>query len=274
MGTESLPTFAVTLREGVEVVLVFGIVLAALRRGDRPELRPWAWGGLFLGALASIGLGLLLQQWFAIVTHSAAKQWLETGIGIGAIALLSWMLLWMTSQSRGLKGQIEGDVARQRAGWGILALVLVSVLREGFEVVLFLGAQVSTGTAPLLGAVAGLATAGLIGVALFQWGVRLDLRQFFQAMGVLLLLILGGLVVGVLGHLERAVCPVAPGPASSCLLGSLLWDWHRTLSDRTFPGVVLKAVLGYRDRLFWGQLLGYLGFLGGAGWLYWRRLRS
>ncbi|NJK33787.1 MAG: hypothetical protein HC919_01905 [Oscillatoriales cyanobacterium SM2_2_1] len=177
-------------------------------------------------------------------------------------------------KSRGLRGQIEGDLARQQAGWGILGLVLVSILREGFEVVLFVGAQLSAGAMPLLGAIGGLGAAAGIGIALFQWGVRLDLGRFFQIMGVLLLLILAGLAIGVLGHLERAVCPIAPSPNGSCLLGPLVWDWHLWLPDRAIPGVLLKAVLGYRDRLFWGQLLCYWGFLGVASFLYWSRLRS
>ncbi|NJK33788.1 MAG: hypothetical protein HC919_01910 [Oscillatoriales cyanobacterium SM2_2_1] len=96
MWSDALPTFAITLREGVEAVLIIGIVLAALRRTERPELVPWAWGGVGLGILASGGLGLLLRGWWQGVTSPVAKQWLEAGIGGGAIVLLSWMLLWMT----------------------------------------------------------------------------------------------------------------------------------------------------------------------------------
>jgi high-affinity iron transporter len=43
-----------------------------------------------------------------------------------AIALLTWMLVWMTQQARQLKGLVEGELGTvlrqdQRAGWGVFA---------------------------------------------------------------------------------------------------------------------------------------------------------
>ncbi len=71
---------------------------------------------------------------------------LEGSFAIVAIAMLSWMLIWMTQQARKMKGQVEGAIAAtlnqnttslESAGWGVFTLIFVAVLREGFETVLF-----------------------------------------------------------------------------------------------------------------------------------------
>jgi Iron permease FTR1 family len=67
--------------------------------------------------------------------------------------LLSWMLIWMTQQLRGLKAEVEqpmqvalNDLAiDHNASWGVFSLIFVAVLREGIETVLFVGAQIQQG---------------------------------------------------------------------------------------------------------------------------------
>ena len=54
-----------------------------------------------------------------------------------------------------------------------------------------------------MGAAAG------IGILLFKWGVKLNLRLFFQVMGVLLLLVIAGLVVTALGHFDTVMNTLA-----------------------------------------------------------------
>jgi high-affinity iron transporter len=100
-------------------------------------------------------------------------------------------------------------------------------------------------------------------------------------MGVFLLLIVGGLVLGAgkqfdiaLQTLQPELCLNPVDPASACILGPLLWDGHLILPERQFPGILLKTFLGYRDRLFVGQVMAYISFLSLAGTLYWRSLTS
>jgi high-affinity iron transporter len=51
-----------------------------------------------------------------------------------------------------------------------------------------------------------------------------------------------------------------------------VWDVHTILPDNQFPGILLKAMFGFRDRLFLGQAIAYFAFLLVAGWLYFRSL--
>ena len=195
------------------------------------------------------------------------------------------MLVWMTRQARSLKGAIEGTVRSalddsQTAGWSVFSLVCVAVLREGFETVLFIFTNVDASLPAVGGAVAGLLGAVLIGLALFRWGVRIDLKRFFQVMGVLLLLIVGGLVISVFKNLDAALAALGQiNPAAdlcfaqtSCILGPLVWNTSDRLPDRQFPGLLLKVLLGYRDHLYLVQIVAYLGFLAIVGSAYFRSL--
>lgn len=301
--TAALPTFLITLREGVEAALVVGIVLACLKKAKASHLNTWVYAGIGVGILASALVGVLLSRGVEAIALTypqyapVIQPLLETGFGLIAIAMLSWMLIWMTQQARSLKSEIEGSVQtaltqeslNSNAGWGIFSLILIAVLREGFEAVSLVLAYLSQGISPAIGAIAGLVVAIGIGFLLFKWGVKINIRTFFQIMGVFLLLIVGGLVLSALAHLEIAIqeaiqlnpqlqagCfgsnPFAPN--SSCILGPLAWNGSLILSDRTFPGIVLKALFGYREKLYLIQIVSYLLFLATVGGLYFRSLQA
>lgn len=296
--TQALPTFAITLREGVEAALVVGIVLAYLKKVQRSDLNPWIWSGVAAGLGASLMVGLAfgglagelatLNPRYATVVEPL----LEAVFSVLAIGMLSWMLIWMTRQARHLKGQVEGSVASllgsdERAGWGLLTLILFAVLREGFESVLFIASRVQQGAAGALGAVLGIATAAAIGLVLFKFGVRLDLRAFFKGMGILLLLIVAGLVVTALGHFDAATTALAQADRQSeaicffgehfvrdpsCVLGPTVWNAGHFLPEDRFPGAVIAALFGYVQHLYLVQAVAYLLFLIPIGWLYFRSL--
>lgn len=287
--TTALPTFAITLREGVEAALVVGIVLAYLKKAGQSHLNAWVFSGIGAGIGASVLVGAIF--WGILhsleASHQAVapvlKQGLEGVFSLGAIALLSWMLVWMTRQARTLKAELEGTLNTTlqqsgQSGWGVFGLVAIAVLREGFETVLFLAAQFQQGWMPTLGAIAGLVAATGIGVLLFRFGVKINLRLFFQTMGVLLLLIVSGLVITALRHFDAALGLLAqqspstttfcPSHSGSCILGPLVWDASPILPDRQFPGIVLKAFFGYTQRLYLVQAIAYVLFLVTIGGLY------
>ncbi|MEO0540608.1 MAG: FTR1 family protein, partial [Cyanobacteria bacterium P01_A01_bin.105] len=240
----ALPTFVITLREGVEAALVVGIVLACLGKAEQHALKRWVYGGVIAGLVGSVliglflGLGLQQLQGALPQAKSIVKPLLGMLFGSIAVIMLSWMLIWMTQQARSLKASIEGTVRQAlssqqstSAGWSLFSLICIAVLREGFETVLFLFTSVQVAPGSLIGAVAGLLSAALVGVALFQWGIRIDLRQFFRVMGALLLLIVAGLVVSVCRNLDAAFAAISQTNAidlcfaqQSCVLGPLLWD--------------------------------------------------
>ncbi|MEM1394878.1 MAG: FTR1 family protein [Cyanobacteria bacterium P01_H01_bin.150] len=290
----ALPTFLITLREGVEAALVVGIVLAMLGKANQSRLNPWVYAGVGFGIVVSGLIGLF----FASIVQAAGvinpeyapivKPLMEAIFSIIAIAMLSWMLIWMTKQAKFMKAEVEGAVQNalttdNNAGWGVFTLVLIAVVREGFETVLFLAANFQEGLVPTIGAIAGIATATLIGILIFKWGIKINIRQFFQVMGIFLVLIVAGLVVGGLRKFDQAFAALALTNSSwqnicfynqslaeihSCVLGPMVWNASNILPDKKFPGVILKVLFGYREKLYLVQAVAYLSFLFSVGGLY------
>jgi high-affinity iron transporter len=289
-----LPTFLITLREGVEAALVVGIVLACLQKSQRGHLKPWVHGGIGLGIGASVLIALafrgLIQMMGAWGT--AAEPLMEGIFSVVAIVLLSWMLIWMTQQAGSMKKVLEGEISavltrEHHTGWGVLSLIFVAVLREGFETVVFIAAKFQQGLLPSVGTLLGVVAATAIGVLLFKWGVRLNLRLFFTLMGIVLLLLVAGLLVTALGHFDTVVQTLASQNRASesmcfyyerfvrvhsCVLGPSVWNLSTILPADKFPGMLLNALFGYTDRLYQVQAVAYGLFLVTLGSLYFRSL--
>lgn len=293
----ALPTFVITLREGVEAALVVGIVLACLKKAGQKSLKSWAYAGVGAGIVVSAIVGVLFSLAIPVISAinpkytTVVEPLLEGIFSVLAIAMLSWMLVWMTKQARFMKAEVEGTISSalkdKNAGWGVFTLVLIAVVREGFETVLFIAANFQQGLMPAFGAVAGIVASVAIGVLLFQWGIKINIRLFFKIMGVLLLLIVSGLVVAALEHFDVAINTLAQMDRSSqslcfyyerftknpaCILGPRVWDTSKILPDDKFPGVVLKALFGYRENIFLVQAVAYIVFLLTIGSIYFRSL--
>ena len=293
--TSALPTFLITLREGVEAALVVGIVLACLKKAEQSQLNSWVYAGIGVGIAASALVGIFFSWGIQGLTasypqyESVIKPVMEGVFSLVAIAFLSWMLVWMTQQAKFMKAEVEGLVTAviQRengAGWGIFSLILIAVLREGFEAVSLVLAYLQSGLIPAFGAIAGLLSAAVIGILIFKLGVNINIRAFFQVMGVFLLLIVAGLVISTLAHLDVAVNRLVQindwfaglclqGQfAKSCLLGPMIWDASNILPHKQFPGIVLKVLFGYREKMYVLEAAGYVLFLVTVGGLYFRSL--
>jgi high-affinity iron transporter len=292
----ALPTFILTLREGVEAALVVGIVMAYLQKSGQSYLKNWVYWAISSGIALSAATGVAFQ-WVIQNLGATNQQYassiepaLEGGFSVLAILMLSWMLLWMTKHAKTLKQEVEGAVdnavhAQAKNGWRIFGLVFFAIMREGFETVLFIASKLQQGVFPALGAVAGILAATIIGMLMFKWGVRLNIRRFFSIMGVLLLLIIGGLVVTSLAKFDQAVGALASSSRESqsicffyerfakpadkdCILGPMVWNLSKVLPEEHFPGVIFSTLFGYVQRLYLVQAIGYIFFLLTVGGFY------
>src|SRR5690348_3077477 len=68
--SSALPTFVITLREGVEATLVVGIVLAYLKKAKQTYLNSWVFGGVLSGLGVSALVGFLFS-WIVQAVGSA-----------------------------------------------------------------------------------------------------------------------------------------------------------------------------------------------------------
>lgn len=194
-----IPTFVITLREGVEASLIVGIIAAFLVKEGRRDALAQMWAGvaiaIVLCAAVAFVLNLVDQQ-----LPQRQQEGLETVIGLIAVAAITYMIVWMRRNARGFKLMLEGDAAFALAAGSTVALVgmaFLAVLREGFETSVFLLASFQDASDPAAagaGAGLGLAAAVLIGLGLYRGGIRVNLHRFFRLTGLVLVFIAAGLL--------------------------------------------------------------------------------
>lgn len=255
-----LSSYLLSLREGIEAALIIGILLGAVRLTKRPALVPAIWLGALSAAALSI-LGAVLLTLLGLNLEGAAEAIFEGFTMLIAAALLTWMIFWMSGQSRTLKSALEADIQRA-SHFGRRAVFLVAfiaVLREGIELALFLTASafVAGSFQTLLGAVLGLGTAVLLGCSLFASTIRLDLRRFFQVTSILLILFAAGLFA----HGVHEFIDVGWLPA----IVENVWDISFILSKESLAGQLMSALFGYNPSPDLTEVIAYLAYFVAIG---------
>ena len=254
-------TFVIALREGIEASLIVSILLAYLRKVGRPEGSRLVWVGTAsagaLSALVAIGIFLAGASF-----DGRAAQLFEGSATLAAVAVLSWMIFWMRRQSATLRTELQEKVdgALLAGGSALAAIAFFAVLREGVETALFLfaaasGTAVAQGAvaAQMLGAVLGLATAVVLGVLLYRGGISLNLRTFFRATGLALVVIAGGLLAYSLHEFQDA--GVLP------LLTATAFDLSATLPDDVGIGAILRGLVGYHATPSLLEVVAWVGYI-------------
>ncbi|MFN8163514.1 MAG: iron uptake transporter permease EfeU [Solirubrobacterales bacterium] len=235
-----IPTFVITLREGVEAALIVGIIAAFLvKEGRRDAIRKmWLGVGIAIALCAAVAviLDVVGQD-----LPQRQQEGLETVIGLIAVTAVTYMIVWMRRNARGIKATLEGEAASALAVGSTMALVamaFLAVLREGFETSVFLLAafqNASDTTAAGSGAVLGLLAAVAIGLGLYRGGVRINLTRFFRITGLILVFVAAGLLAtaahtaheagwinGLQGQAVDLSWLVQPGTVSGSLLTGML----------------------------------------------------
>ncbi|HEY3832816.1 MAG TPA: iron uptake transporter permease EfeU [Acidimicrobiia bacterium] len=208
-----VPTFVIGLREGLEAALIVGIIAAFLRRQARADLMGWLFAGVAAAVLLCVAVGVALD----VVSRDLPQrqqEGLETVVGVLAVGMVTYMVLWMRRHSRELKGQLEDLAADAIASGGgataaraMVLMAFLAVLREGFETVVFLLAAFNESadrTTAVSGAVLGIAVAVVLGYGIYRGGVRINLARFFRATGIVLVVVAAGLVMSALHTAHEA----------------------------------------------------------------------
>ncbi len=248
-----IPSFLLALREGLEAALIVGVTLGVLAKMRRPRFTRWVWAGVAAAGLLSVTAAIVINALGAEL-EGRPEEIFEGVTMLLAAGMLTWMIFWMQRQGRQVQAGLEADV-RQAASaghaWGVFGIAFVAVLREGIETALFLtaAAMTSGAVATLLGGLAGLLAAAVLGWALFAASVRLDVRRFFQVSGVLLILFAAGLVAhGVHEFNEAGLIPA---------IVEHVWDLNPILPEKSGLGLVLATLFGYNGNPSLSELISY-----------------
>lgn len=264
-----ISAFLITLREGLEMSLIVGILLAYLARTGHRRDFPAIWTGVACAALASVAAaGIIFLT--AGAFSGRGEQFFEAAAFLTAVAVLTYMIFWMRRESVTIRASLQAKMSealRADSRAALVVLAAVAVGREGIETALFFFATVraSSPIAGGAGAVLGLGTAVLLGWLLYRGTYRLDLRTFFNVTSALLLLVGAGLLTRGIGELQEAgVVPV---------IVEQLWNTNRLVSQTSTLGNLLEAMFGYTSTPSLTQVAAYVIYLVVVGSAYLRPAR-
>ncbi len=231
----------ITIREGLEAFLIVGILLGYLTKVKRTQFKSHIWIGAAAALIVSALLAIIFQ-YMAFQFEGTSAEIFEVVVAMLAVGVLTWMVLWMQRQSRGVKGELEqkaDDAISSGQAFALGSLAFVSVLREGVETALFLSALLVTSRDMQLfpGAILGLVIAAAITYLLFRSAVRLNLRNFFVVTGIFLILIAAGLI----GHSVMALQDIGWLPIGT----TIAWNLQAIISNDGLAGRLLHAFFGY-----------------------------
>jgi len=275
-----LSSFIITSRETLEAALVIGIVLAYLSKTNNTQYKKTVYWGIFFGILLSI-LSAVLFAVFSGGFTGRAEEIFEGSTMLFAAVLLTTMILWMMKQKH-VAREIEAKVANhlekanfnRTYAYGLFALIVVAVLREGVETVIFFSAINYASGISFIGATLGVITALAIGYLFFIGTRKVDLKKFFNITSLLLILIAAGLVThGIHEFQEAAVIPY---------IVKEVWDInpivavegaYPVLHEKGLIGSFFKGLFGYNGNPSLLEVLFYVGYLG-IIFLVYKRIES
>jgi high-affinity iron transporter len=250
-----IPTLVIALREGVEAALIVGIIAAFLVKEGRMDAIKQMWIGVAIAVALCLGIAILLE-FAGEQLPQREQEGLETVIGLIAVAAVTYMIIWMRRNARGIKKALEGSAAHALARGSAMALVamaFLAVLREGFETSVFMLAafQDSTDTAAAgAGAVIGLVAAIVIGVGIYRGGVKINLNRFFRFTGLILVFVAAGLLSTSLHTAHEA------GWFNDLQGQALELRW--LVQPGTISGSLLTGMLGLQPTPTVGEVLVYV----------------
>jgi len=189
--------FLVTLREGLEAVLIISVIFAYLRVKEKQELNNYVWAGVGLGILGSVAVGGGTVFFYGGL-QGVTQTLFEAGASIFAAAVLTSAILWMTKNGgrvdEKIKSQLEDSMSR-REKEGLLILAFISIFREGVETVLMLSATAfESPISTAVGGTAGIMTGIFAGLAFNRESRNLTDTQFFKVVSILLLFFASGIL--------------------------------------------------------------------------------
>ncbi len=251
-------TAIIVFREVLEAAIIVGILAAATR--TVPGSRRWLAAGLLAG-LAGAGLVAAFTDVIGALANGIGQELFNAIVLGAAVLMLAWHNIWMASHgaamaasAKALGGSIREGLSECSA---LLAIVGLAVLREGSETVLFLYGIAATGgggtVAMLTGGIIGVVAGAGLGYLIYAGLLRIPLRWFFSATGVLVLLLAAGMASQAAHFLVQA--DLLPS------LATPLWDTSAILPDDSMAGLLLHSLVGYDARPDGMQIVFYVATL-------------
>ncbi|MDP2643226.1 MAG: FTR1 family protein [Candidatus Peregrinibacteria bacterium] len=183
-----MENFIVTFRETLEAALIVSIILGYLSKVNQPKYKKIVYYGVLAGIICSI-LGAFIFIKLQGDFTGEGKEIFEISTTIIAILLLLTAIYWSftkINKSKELEDKISEHLSQEKK-MGIFFLTFISVLREGIETVVFLGAfNINNQSNFIIGAGLGIIAAIILGYLIIVAAKKIPIRKFFIATTILL----------------------------------------------------------------------------------------
>ena len=265
-----LPAALITFREVIEATLIVATILGILVKLKQVGQIKTVWLATIAATLTSIGLliGGSLLGFRVQELYENYEPLFEGTMMLTSAIFITWAVFWLhkyfAREKLKLLQKVKSTIAEEKQR-GLFVLVFTAVLREGFEIVLFLS-TIYLSTDPLrvisgfgIGAILGLMVAG----SLLTATLKLPIYRAFQATTVLLILFAAGLAArGVHEFAEAHLIP----EFTKVTLAFLPPKGH-------FLGDTLKSIFGISRSMDYLQLVVYAFYVGFMRWYLYQRGR-
>lgn len=196
-----LASFGLTVREGLEAILVIAAIIAYLVKTQNTRQIRQVYAGALLGIVFSIVLALIFNTVAAKIGEAQSGLGQEIFEGFAmflAVIVLFWVSNWMISKAevevwnQYIQKKVEQSVTRGSA-FALVFTAFLAVAREGAELILFFqGLQANASNSPTflwLGLAVAIVVLVVVYIAIRYFSVRLPLKPFFYATSILMFIL-------------------------------------------------------------------------------------
>jgi len=247
----------VVFREVLEIALILGILASASK--EIKHRSNYILTGLTLGIIASIALAFFTDQ-ISSSLEGMGQEFFNGLILIASAFMIGWTTLWMQKHAKSLSGELKrlGNSVKdgKKPLYALTIVVMLSVIREGAEIVLFSYSYFVSGVKIyqiLTGIIAGAFCGILLGLALYFGLLKTFGKYFFQISSWLLIFFASSTAsLGIRFWSDAQIIDPILDP---------FFDSSQILSQQSFLGKVLHIIFGYIDQPSLAQFITYFTVL-------------
>jgi len=251
----------VVFREILEIALILGILTSATK--DIKNRASWILVGLGLGIVFSIILAIFTDK-ISSSLDGLGQEFFNGLIMLSASFMIGWTVLWMQKHAKSLSGELKKLGASVKEGkkplYALTIVVLLSVIREGAEIVLFSYSYFLSGVdlyQIVVGIISGVFCGSLLGLALYFGFLKIFGKYFFMVSSWLLIFFASATATsGIRFWGDAGIVNPIIDPAI---------DLSQILSQNSFFGKFLHIIFGYIDQPSLAQIITYFTILIGLG---------
>ena len=265
----------ISLREGLEAVLIIAIMLSYLRKTRQTDLRKYVISGTVMAIVASLGVSIVVGLLWGVFEGPLLNVFEGTVVLIAAL-LLTTMIIWMWNAGARVTQEIETSMkmsVTQQSGIGLALLSFSLVLREGVELSLFSFALVfQEGILSYIGIILGLVIAAGLGIGIYAGTLRISLKTLFKWTSIFLILFAAGMVAyGIHELQDGGLLLIGPAEVWNINPPLLPNGSYPLLHEDGLIGGIAKALFGYNGNPSALEVVAYLAYLGIAFSYLWMK---